>query len=159
MVYTPCFEEVYLNIRNQSGCFCGMSFLEAGLYCTVPGVLRKIPKFARLRDGPKLPDIKLKVYNCMMPHEQTTLFNMKLLASNSKHQRGFKQLCFQMLMKTVMEPLRNSQETLRIQNLIILGLQSSLKVFTIIGLKRVAQQRIHLRASKDTSPFICKNWL
>ena len=27
MVYTPCFEEIYSNIRNQSGCFCEMSFL------------------------------------------------------------------------------------------------------------------------------------
>ena len=34
MVYAPCFEEVYLNIRNQSGCFCETSFLKAGLYCT-----------------------------------------------------------------------------------------------------------------------------
>ena len=33
MVYTPCFEEIYSNIRNQSGCFCEMSFLKAGLYC------------------------------------------------------------------------------------------------------------------------------
>ena len=30
MVYTPCFEEVYLNVRNQSGCFCETSFLKAG---------------------------------------------------------------------------------------------------------------------------------
>ena len=35
MVYTPCFEEIYSNIRNQSGCFCEMSFLKAGLYCTL----------------------------------------------------------------------------------------------------------------------------
>ena len=34
MVYTPCSEEVYLSIRNQSGCFCETSFLKAGLYCT-----------------------------------------------------------------------------------------------------------------------------
>ena len=33
MVYTPCFEEVYLDIRNRSGCLCVMSFLKAGLYC------------------------------------------------------------------------------------------------------------------------------
>ena len=33
MAYTPCFEEVYLDIRNQSGCLCVMSFLKAGLYC------------------------------------------------------------------------------------------------------------------------------
>ena len=33
MVYTPCFEEIYSNIRNQSGCFSEMSFLKAGLYC------------------------------------------------------------------------------------------------------------------------------
>ena len=25
MVHTPCFEEIYSNIRNQSGCFCEMS--------------------------------------------------------------------------------------------------------------------------------------
>ena len=30
-LYIPCFEEVYLNIRNQSGCFCETSFLKAGL--------------------------------------------------------------------------------------------------------------------------------
>ena len=35
MVYIPCFEEVYLSIKNQSGCFCETSFLKAGLYCTV----------------------------------------------------------------------------------------------------------------------------
>ena len=34
MVYTPCFEEIYPNIRNQSGCLCDMSFLKAGLYCS-----------------------------------------------------------------------------------------------------------------------------
>ena len=34
MIYTPCFEEVYLNIGNQSGCFCETSFLKAGLYCS-----------------------------------------------------------------------------------------------------------------------------
>ena len=33
MVYTLCLEEVHLNIRNQSGCFCETSFLKAGLYC------------------------------------------------------------------------------------------------------------------------------
>ena len=36
VVYTPCFEEVYLNIRNQSGCFCKASFLKVGLYCISP---------------------------------------------------------------------------------------------------------------------------
>ena len=30
MVYTPCFEEIYSNIRNQSGCFCELSFLKGG---------------------------------------------------------------------------------------------------------------------------------
>ena len=39
MVYTPCFEEIYSNIRNQSGCFCEMSFLKARLYCSVNGAL------------------------------------------------------------------------------------------------------------------------
>ena len=34
MVHIPCFEKVYLQIRNQSGCFCETSFLKAGLYCT-----------------------------------------------------------------------------------------------------------------------------
>ena len=29
MAYTPCFED----IRNQSGRFCEMSFLKAGVYC------------------------------------------------------------------------------------------------------------------------------
>ena len=33
MVYTPGFKEVYLDIRNQSGCHCVKSFLKAGLYC------------------------------------------------------------------------------------------------------------------------------
>ena len=33
MVYKPCFEEVYLDIRNQSGCLRVTSFLKAGLYC------------------------------------------------------------------------------------------------------------------------------
>ena len=33
MAYTPCCEEVYLDIRNQSGCLCVMSFLKARLYC------------------------------------------------------------------------------------------------------------------------------
>ena len=33
MVYTPYFEEVYLDIRNQSGRLCVTSFLKAGLYC------------------------------------------------------------------------------------------------------------------------------
>ena len=33
MVYTPCFEEVYLHIRNQSSCLCPTSFLKAGLHC------------------------------------------------------------------------------------------------------------------------------
>ena len=42
MVYTPCFEEIYSNIRNQSGCFCEMSFLKAGLYCTVKLNLRTL---------------------------------------------------------------------------------------------------------------------
>ena len=26
MFLIPCFEEVYINIRNQSGCLCEMSF-------------------------------------------------------------------------------------------------------------------------------------
>ena len=34
MVHTPSFEEAYLSIRNQSGCFSEMSFSKAGLYCT-----------------------------------------------------------------------------------------------------------------------------
>ena len=33
MVYTPCFQDVCLNIRNQSDSFCEKSFLKAGLYC------------------------------------------------------------------------------------------------------------------------------
>ena len=32
MVHIACFEEVYFHIRNQSCCFCKMSFLKAGLY-------------------------------------------------------------------------------------------------------------------------------
>ena len=36
MVHTLCFEEVYLDIRNQSGCLRVMSFLKAGLYCMSP---------------------------------------------------------------------------------------------------------------------------
>ena len=36
--YTHCFEEVYLDIRNQSGCFCERSFLTAGLYCMISPV-------------------------------------------------------------------------------------------------------------------------
>ena len=32
-VYIPRFQEVHLDIRNQSGCICVMSFLKAGLYC------------------------------------------------------------------------------------------------------------------------------
>ena len=35
MVYTPCFQEVYLDIRNQSGCLCVMCFLKARLYCNI----------------------------------------------------------------------------------------------------------------------------
>ena len=35
MLYTPCFEGVYLDIRNQPGCLCVTSFLKAGLYCMV----------------------------------------------------------------------------------------------------------------------------
>ena len=38
MVYTPCFEEAYLDIRNQPGCLPVTSFLKAGLYCIL-GVL------------------------------------------------------------------------------------------------------------------------
>ena len=33
-VHITCFEEVYFHIRNQSGCFCEISFLQAGLYCS-----------------------------------------------------------------------------------------------------------------------------
>ena len=33
MVYTAYFEEVYLNIRNQSRCFYETSFLKVRLYC------------------------------------------------------------------------------------------------------------------------------
>ena len=33
MVRSPYFEEVYLNVSNQSGCFCEMSFLKTGLFC------------------------------------------------------------------------------------------------------------------------------
>ena len=33
MVYIACFQEVYLDISNQSGCLCVMNFLKAGLYC------------------------------------------------------------------------------------------------------------------------------
>ena len=33
MVCTPCFEEVYLHIRNQSDCFCETSFGKAELSC------------------------------------------------------------------------------------------------------------------------------
>ena len=33
MVYTPCFEEVYFNKRNQLGCFGETSFLKVELYC------------------------------------------------------------------------------------------------------------------------------
>ena len=32
-VHIACFEEAYCHIRNQSCCFCEMSFLKAGLYC------------------------------------------------------------------------------------------------------------------------------
>ena len=41
IVYTPCFEEVYLNIRNQSDCFCETSFLKARFYCTAPLLLSR----------------------------------------------------------------------------------------------------------------------
>ena len=34
MVYTPCFEEEYFGIKNQSSCLCVESFLKAGLYST-----------------------------------------------------------------------------------------------------------------------------
>ena len=37
MLYTPCFEEVYLNKQNQPGCFCETSSLKAGRYCTMSG--------------------------------------------------------------------------------------------------------------------------
>ena len=32
LVYTPCFEEIDLNIRNQLGCFSDASFLKMGIY-------------------------------------------------------------------------------------------------------------------------------
>ena len=40
MVYTPRFEEVQLNIGNQSGCLCETSFLKAELYRTVICIFR-----------------------------------------------------------------------------------------------------------------------
>ena len=33
MVYAPCLEEVYLDIRNYSGYLCATSFLKAGHNC------------------------------------------------------------------------------------------------------------------------------
>ena len=40
MVHIACFEEVHFHIRNQSCCFCEMSFLKAGLYCNSTNYLR-----------------------------------------------------------------------------------------------------------------------
>ena len=61
MVYKPCFEEVYLDIRNQSGCLCVMSFLKAVLYCTLKNLQQKEPNLAKSKMY-KFTTIQLNIY-------------------------------------------------------------------------------------------------
>ena len=48
MVYILCFQDVYLDTRNQSGCLYVMNFLKAGLYC-IKATISKTRKGIGLR--------------------------------------------------------------------------------------------------------------